>query len=201
MFKHKQGSLVGYLLRSRYINRWPLMHSNDQENVAEHCFAVAVIAHRLGLYGLREGRDINPDRLATLAIMHEASEAAGVSDLPGPLKRSNETFYQAIKQIEHDTEESLVRTVGCHLSRRLYKPLIVQSRNEDVISKKFVKAADEIQMLIYCQKQLNSGNGEFKHAHASQLEIVKQYESEMEEVKLFMDNDFPSCVATLDQLQ
>lgn len=38
-----------YLNRLRWINRWGLMRNNTQENVMEHSWEVAIIAHTLAL--------------------------------------------------------------------------------------------------------------------------------------------------------
>ena len=50
-----QGAADGFhffamLHRMRYINRWGLMKNTEQENIQEHSFQVAMIAHALSLF-------------------------------------------------------------------------------------------------------------------------------------------------------
>ena len=65
-----------FLSRMRYITRWGLMRNTFSENIQEHSHQVAVLAHGLALIR----RDIlqlsgpDPDRCATAALFHDASE-------------------------------------------------------------------------------------------------------------------------------
>jgi len=54
-----------YIFRMRYITRWALMRNTRVENVEEHSYEVAVLAHALAAIG-REifGRETDPDRAA-----------------------------------------------------------------------------------------------------------------------------------------
>lgn len=38
-----------YLMRMKYIKRWALMRSTSEENIMEHSWEVAVIAHALAI--------------------------------------------------------------------------------------------------------------------------------------------------------
>ncbi|MBO9600190.1 MAG: HD domain-containing protein, partial [Cohnella sp.] len=62
---------LAYLYRLQHIERWSLMRNTMSENVAEHSFHVALLAHALGTIA-REiyQRDINPDELVTYALFH-----------------------------------------------------------------------------------------------------------------------------------
>ena len=74
------------LSRMRYITRWGLMRNSFSENIQEHSHQVAVLAHGLAL--IRRdilGLDAEPERCATAALYHDASEIL-TGDLPTPIK-------------------------------------------------------------------------------------------------------------------
>ena len=59
--------------RMRYINRWGLMRSSIEENVQEHSHMVAVLP-TLRLIAREIFKDVSAERLAVLALYHDASE-------------------------------------------------------------------------------------------------------------------------------
>ena len=75
-----------YLARMKFIQRWGLMHNVHTENIQEHSLLVCMIAHALAVIRNRlyEG-NVDPDRLVTLAMFHDASEVI-TGDLPTPIK-------------------------------------------------------------------------------------------------------------------
>ena len=74
------------LSRMRYISRWGLMRSSIPENIQEHSHETAVFAHALGLIRSEIlGAPCDPERLAVLALYHDASEIL-TGDLPTPIK-------------------------------------------------------------------------------------------------------------------
>ena len=88
--------------RMRYITRWGLMRNSFSENIQEHSYQTAVLAHALALIR----RDIlglptpDPDRCAVAALYHDASEIL-TGDLPTPIKYYNPAIRDAYKQVEH----------------------------------------------------------------------------------------------------
>ena len=77
------------LSRMRYITRWGLMRNTFSENIQEHSHMVAVLAHGLAL--IRRdilGLPADPERCATAALFHDASEIL-TGDLPTPIKYFN----------------------------------------------------------------------------------------------------------------
>jgi 5'-deoxynucleotidase len=91
-----------YLARMKFIHRWGLMHNTYPENIQEHSLRVAKIAHALALIRNRVfGGHVSPERVATLALYHDASEVL-TGDLPTPVKYFNpeiKTAYQAIEKV------------------------------------------------------------------------------------------------------
>ena len=75
-----------YLARMKFIQRWGLMNNSYPENIQEHSLQVATVAHALGLIRNQMfGGDINAERVAVLALYHDASEVI-TGDLPTPIK-------------------------------------------------------------------------------------------------------------------
>ena len=75
--------------RMQYINRWGLMRNSKTENIKEHSFDVAVIAHALAsLHNhLKEDNGIvlDPFKVQAYALYHDCTEII-TRDLPTPIK-------------------------------------------------------------------------------------------------------------------
>ena len=84
----------------KLIRRWSLMKAVTEENIAEHSAQVSQIAHALAVVANRiYGKNLNADRIATLALYHECSEVI-TGDLPTPIKYYNPDIRKAYKEIE-----------------------------------------------------------------------------------------------------
>ncbi|WP_199438362.1 5'-deoxynucleotidase [Vibrio owensii] len=199
MFNHAENSMMAYMLRADCLQRWPLMYGS-RETVMEHTFSVALIAHRLAVYGLEMGEDIDPNSVAVKALFHEAAEMGGVGDIPGPLKRATPEMHAAVKALECRAEESMVECISSDFAREYYRDILIQGK-VPAREKQVVKFADELQMLLKCCKEVNSGNGEFSTALDEQRSLVDVMARDHKIVALFMENEFPLCISTLDNLQ
>ncbi len=70
----KQSHFFAHLSRLKLINRWPLMRNVRTENVSEHSLQVAMVAHALAAIKNRKfGGNVNAERIALLAMYHDAS--------------------------------------------------------------------------------------------------------------------------------
>lgn len=148
--------------RMRYITRWGLMRNTFSENVQEHSHMVAVLAHALAL--IRRdilGLPADPERCATAALYHDASEIL-TGDLPTPVKYFNPEIKRAYKQVEHVSADKLLAMLPPAL-RESYDPLVHES-DETVLP--IVKAADKLSAHIKCIEELKAGNAEFESAAA-----------------------------------
>ncbi|WP_317929415.1 5'-deoxynucleotidase [Halioxenophilus sp. WMMB6] len=146
--------------RLRWIQRWSLKRNTLTENVMEHSWEVAVIAHLLGCINNQrfQGR-INPDRLSTLALYHDSAEAI-TGDLPTPVKYYSEEIQKAYKVIEQDAEQSLVSMLPVEL-RSVFKQVICgQGVSEE--EAKFIKAADNLSAYVKALAELANGNREYE---------------------------------------
>ena len=84
----KQSHFFAHLSRLKLINRWPLMRNVLTENVSEHSLQVAMVAHALAAIKNRKfGGNVNAERIALLAMYHDASEVL-TGDLHTSIRKS-----------------------------------------------------------------------------------------------------------------
>ncbi len=155
-----QYKFFALISRMRYIARWGLMRNTFQENIQEHSHMVAVLAHALALIE----RDIlggtaDPDRCATAALFHDASEIL-TGDLPTPIKYFNPEIKKAYKQVEAVSCEKLLGLLPQELQKS-YEPLLFESDEKVGV---IVKAADKLSAYLKCVEELKAGNTEFTQA-------------------------------------
>lgn len=180
----------------KFIRRWGLMKAVTEENIAEHSAQVAQIAHALAIIANRlYGKDLNADRITTLALYHESSEVI-TGDLPTPIKYYNPEIRQAYKDIEQVANQRLLSMLPEEISED-YKPLIEQ--DTDCYEHRIVKAADKISAYVKCVEELASGNREFAKAKVALKKEIEHY-FDMPEVKYFCDTFLASFSKTLDEL-
>ena len=189
-------NFFAYMSRMKLIRRWSLMKSVSDENIAEHSAQVAQIAHSLAVIAnTMYGKNINADRVTTLALYHESSEVI-TGDLPTPIKYYNPEIREAYKSIESTANQKLLSMLPREL-REEYTPLVEQ--DTDTYEHKLVKAADKLSAYIKCLEELKSGNREFSKAEASLKNEVEAY-FELSEVRYFCDKFLASFSKTLDEL-
>ncbi len=183
------------LSRMRYITRWGLMRNSFSENIQEHSHMVAVLAHGLAL--IRRdilGLSANPERCATAALYHDASEIL-TGDLPTPIKYYNPEIKEAYKQVEKVSGDRLLSMLPPEL-RESFCPLIHET-DESVHA--IVKAADKLSAHIKCVEELKAGNLEFESAAKQTYEALKKME--LPELDWFMEHCLPSFSKNLDELE
>ena len=188
-------SFFAYIFRMRYIARWALMRNTRTENVEEHSYEVAVLAHALAAIG-REvfHKEIDPDRAAAAALFHDAPEII-TGDMPTPIKYYNPELKTAYRQVEAVAQDKLLSMLPPELVE-LYEPLV---RESDESVRRYVKAADKLSAYIKCVEEEKAGNSEFKMAAGQILTALK--EMDMEELDWFMERFLPAFELTLDELQ
>lgn len=146
--------------RLRWIQRWSLKRNTLAENVMEHSWEVAVIAHMLGCINnaIFKG-NVNPDRLSTLALYHDSAEAI-TGDLPTPVKYYSEEIQKAYKVIEKDAEQSLVSMLPEPI-QPVFKQVICGS-GVSRAEAKLVKAADDLSAYVKALAEIANGNHEYQ---------------------------------------
>lgn len=189
-------SFYAYLSRLRWIKRWGLKRNAHDENVMEHSWEVAVIAHTLALIKNRYyGGTADANAIATAALYHDITEVI-TGDLPTPIKYHSKAINAAYKQIEQQAENELLSLLPAEL-RSDFEGLI-QHEKMPPEHVGIIKAADKISAYLKCQAELKAGNSEFELA-AEQLALAIKA-SEQAEVIFFMQAFVPSCGLTLDGL-
>ncbi len=186
-----------YLSKLRWIERWGMKRNAIRENVMEHSFEVAVVAHALGLLHNRHHPDAPLDlgELVLTALYHDASEVL-TGDLPSPIKYHNEKIRDAYKEVEHTAEREMLAMLPAGL-QKAYAPLLLSDHIAPAI-KQLIKAADLIVAYTKCKAETVAGNPEFKKAMRDMEEKLAQLEQP--EVREFCERFLPSFDLTLDEL-
>jgi len=187
---------LAYLYRLQYIERWSLMRSTTPENVAEHSYHVALIAHALGSIA-REifQRDINPDEAVTYALFHDATEVF-TGDIPTPVKHHNPHILANFREIEAQASERLLSTVPAEL-RESFRPLLFRKPTNPELDK-LLKAADLLDAYLKCISEMSAGNREFATARRQSEEKLRKLD--MPEVEWFLTHLAPGFERTIDEL-
>lgn len=190
-----QHRFYALISRMRYITRWGLMRNTFSENISEHSHMVAVLAHSLAL--IRRdilGLDADPERCATAALYHDASEIL-TGDLPTPIKYYNPEIKTAYKQVERVSGEKLLAMLPEEL-RGSMAPYFFET---DEVSHDIVKAADKLSAHIKCIEELKAGNQEFESAAEQTKKALE--EMHLPELDWFMANCLDAFRLNLDQLE
>lgn len=187
-------SFFAYIFRMRYIARWALMRNTRTENVEEHSYEVSVLAHALAVVGQEIfHKDVNPDRVATAALFHDAPEII-TGDLPTPIKYFNPAIKSAYDQVEAVAQDKLLGMLPTQLTRA-YEPLL---RVEDPQVRRYIKAADKLAAWLKCLEERKAGNREFVQAEEETLHALK--DMNMDEVTWFLEHMGEAFGLTLDEL-
>ena len=187
-------SFFAYIFRMRYIARWALMRNTRTENVEEHSYEVAVLAHALAVIG-REifHKDLDPDKAAAAALFHDAPEII-TGDMPTPIKYYNPELKTAYKQVETVAQDKLLSMLPPELVDA-YEPLV---READPEVRRYVKGADKLAAWLKCQEELKAGNSEFRRAADETMSALR--DMHLEELDWFLDHLAGAFQLTLDDL-
>lgn len=181
--------------RMRYITRWGLMRNTFSENIAEHSYQTAVLAHALALIR----RDVlklpapDPDRCAVAALYHDASEIL-TGDLPTPIKYYNPEIKTAYKQVERVAGERLLNMLPPEL-RGSYEHDVLE---DDEALTPIVKGADKLSAHIKCLEEQKAGNTEFDTAARQTWEAIQAMDRP--ELNWFVEHCLGAFALNLDQL-
>ena len=191
-----QSHFFAHLSRLKLISRWPLMRNVRTENVSEHSLHVAFVAHALAIIKNRKfNGNVNPERVALLAMYHDASEVL-TGDMPTPIKYYNPQIAHEYKKIEKVAQQKLIEMLPPELQND-FRPLLDEHYyTED--EKLVVKQADALCAYLKCLEELSAGNNEFKLAKA-RLEKTLDMRSSPE-MEYFMEVFIPSFSLSLDEI-
>jgi 5'-deoxynucleotidase len=184
------------LSRMKNINRWGLMRNTRCENLCEHSFETAVIAHSLAvLRNTRFGGHADEQRTALLALFHDATEII-TGDLPTPVKYYSPKIREAYREVELVAQEKLLGFLPEYM-KDTYRPLLGTPEESDRELLPLVHAADKISALIKCLEEKRLGNREFVSAETSLRKAVK--DMDLPEADCFLREFLPSYSLTLDE--
>ena len=181
--------------RMRYITRWGLMRNSFSENLSEHSYMTAVLAHALALIRREilhlDGPD--PDRCAVAALYHDASEIL-TGDLPTPIKYYNPEIKEAYKQVERIAGNRLLDMLPPEL-RKCYESDVLEADPE---LEPIIKGADKLSAHIKCLEEQKAGNTDFDSAAKQTWEAMKAMNRP--ELDWFMNFCLGAFALNLDQL-
>ncbi|NIE70697.1 5'-deoxynucleotidase [Pantoea sp. Acro-807] len=191
-----QSHFFAHLSRLKLINRWPLMRNVRTENVSEHSLQVAMVAHALAVIkNLKFAGELNPDRIAMLALYHDASEVL-TGDLPTPVKYYNAQIAHEYKKIEKIAQQKLIEMLPPEL-QEAYRPLI-DEHHYSAAEQAVVKQADALCAYLKCLEELSAGNHEFSLAKTRLEKTLTERRSP--EMDYFMQVFVPSFTLSLDEI-
>jgi len=194
----RQSTFLAWMFRMPLIKRWALMFCVKPENIAEHSHQVAIVAHLLAVIRNKKfAGDINVDKVATIALYHEASETR-YGDIVSPTKYANPEIAREFKKIEYLAEKECLASLPEEF-QELFADIIVQD-NVEANYKEIVKAADILVAYIKALDEINHKNPEFDHVEQRLAIKLDEIKKEMPEVQYFMDTFLQACSTTVDKL-
>lgn len=183
------------LFRMRNIRRWGLMRSVEPENLAEHSMLTAALAHGLASIGrdiLGNGRD--PDRLASYALFHDASEII-TGDMPTPVKYHTPELRNAYAEAERGAIERLLSLLPETMRGGYGELMNMRGLSNGELT--LIHAADKLAAHIKCLEELSAGNREFSKAAVQTMDKLK--DMDCPELDYFIEHFLPSFTLTLDE--
>lgn len=184
-----------HLSRLRFIKRWGLMRNAVEEDVAQHSWEVAVLAHALAVIARDVfGQAVDPNAVATRALFHDATEAI-TGDLPTPVKYSP-AMRHATANLEGEVCDEMVGLLPEGLKPALAPMLDHHAWPE--AEARLIKQADLLSAWLKCRAELRYGNREFEQA-AEQVR-GKMEEHMTPEMRYFLETFGPGYELTLDSL-
>ena len=183
--------------RMKYINRWALMRNEHSENLAEHSFEVAVIAHALTIIGNRRlGKSLDSERAAFLGLYHDAPETL-TGDMPTPVKYYSSEVRSAYKTMEDAASATLLKMIPDDMKADFEGVFTPDEKDAELL--KYIKAADKISALIKCMQEGQAGNTEFVNAAESTQKAIANLG--LPEADIFVSEFLPAYKLTLDELK
>lgn len=184
-----------YISKMKWIKRWGLMKNTAEENIMEHSWQVAVVAH--GLATIKNevyGGNVDAEHIAMLALYHETGEVI-TGDFATPVKYFNPEIKNAIGGLEHLAKEKIFSMLPLELQKSYENLIFPEEKGEEYA---IVKAADKICAYLKCIEELKWGNQEFSKAEKTIRGDLEKIDRE--EVRYFLEHFVESFSLTLDEL-
>jgi 5'-deoxynucleotidase len=184
-----------HLSRLRFIKRWGLMRNAVEEDVAQHSWDVAVLAHALAVISRDVfGQAVDPHSVATRALFHDATEAI-TGDLPTPVK-----YSPAMRNASTDLESEVCSEMLGLLPAALLPALrsAMDHHEWPPAEARLIKSADRLAAWLKCRAELRYGNREFEQAEQQVGGKVEEHMTP--EMRYFLDTFGSAFDLTLDSL-
>ena len=141
------------------------------------------------------GGNLDPERVATLALFHDASEVL-TGDLPTPVKYFNPQIADEYKKIEAIAEQKLLSMLPPEL-QAVYRDYLLGECYSPA-EKLLVKAADNLCAYLKTLEEITAGNREFTIARRRLEKMLAAAQSPA--VQYFLDTFVPSFALSLDEI-
>jgi len=162
-----------HLSRLRFIKRWGLMRNAVEEDVAQHSWDVAVLAHALAVISRDVfGQAVDPHAVATRAMRHATANLEG----------------QVCNEMLNLLPPVLLPALRSVMDDHSWPP-------EEA---RLIKSADRLAAWLKCRAELRYGNREFEQATQQVRAKIEEHMSP--EVRYFLDTFGPAFELTLDSL-
>jgi 5'-deoxynucleotidase len=189
-----EARFLAFLARLRFIRRWGLMHVSESENVLEHSLLVAFVAHALATIRKQIfGIEADPERVAVIAMFHDASEVI-TGDVATSVKQFSDSTRLAFAELETYANSELLSMLPTELVGE-YKSLLGANGSEAEL----VKVADKLCAYNKCAQEIANRNCEFQstfHSILQELEVLESVET-----KYFLDVFGSSFLRPLDEFR
>lgn len=160
------------------IVRWGSKFCVEPENVKEHSYDVAVLAHLFATtYNSNEklsnGNLVDANKCSVMALFHDVTESI-TGDLPTPVKYLNPDIQVSYKKVEeiaaHQIIDLLPDTIASH-----YKEYLLEDAGSN-IEHRIVKAADIASAYIKCITEISRGNSDFHAVRTNLDQIIETFD-------------------------
>lgn len=196
MLNTVRSHFYAYISKIRWLQRWGLKRNVINENVMEHSWEVATIAHALGLIRNRcfEG-SLDVNAVVVAALYHDCGEVI-TGDMPSPIKYHSPEITRAYKAVEKQAEHELLSLLPAALQQDFRGVLLHDEIPADHMQ--IIKAADTLCAYIKCRSEVMAGNAEFFQAEQDVKARLDRID--LPEVRYFLETFVPSYGLTLDEL-
>lgn len=196
MLNTVRSHFYAYISKIRWLQRWGLKRNVINENVMEHSWEVATIAHALGTIRNRcfDGTlDVNA--VVVAALYHDCGEVI-TGDMPSPIKYHSPEITRAYKAVEKQAEHELLSLLPDVLQQDFRGVLLHDEIPVEHLQ--IIKAADTLCAYIKCRSEVMAGNAEFSQAEKDVKSRLERFD--LPEVHYFLETFVPSYGLTLDEL-
>lgn len=196
MVNSVRSHFYAYISKIRWLQRWGLKRNVINENVMEHSWEVATVAHALGLIRNRYFQGcLDVNAIVVAALYHDCGEVI-TGDMPSPIKYHSPEITNAYKAVEKQAEQKLLSLLPEELQADFRGVLLHDEIAPEHL--RVIKAADTLCAYIKCRSEVAAGNFEFSQAEQDVKARLARFD--MPELTYFLETFVPSYGLTLDEL-